>query len=813
MYAEGHLPIQQDRRLKMKTLRERLNHEWLFCDGGSGTILQRKGLKGGELPETWNLTHREDVIDLHMGYLNAGCDIFNTNTFGANRLHFPDNLKDIISAAVENAKEARRRANRPDAFIALDIGPCGKLLEPYGDLPFEEAVDLFGEIVRIGAPLGADLVFIETMNDSYEAKAALLAAKENCDLPVFITTTYDAAGKLLNGATPESLIPMLEGLGADALGLNCSLGPREMIPIVKRIRTVTSLPLIVNPNAGLPKTVNGKTVYLVRPDDFSETMEEICRSGAQIMGGCCGTTPEHIAMLKQRIEPIPFSPAARAEVLYISSGNQAVAVDETTRIIGERINPTGKKRFRQALIEHDIDYIIAQGIEQEDAGADILDVNVGLPEIDEPSLMKTVVQKLQAVTSLPLVLDSSDPVTLEAALRIYNGKPLINSVNGKQESITAIMPLAKKYGGALVALLLDEKGIPQTADERLAIARRILEAADHYGIARHEIIFDGLTMTVSSEPEAARITLETIQRVKEELHARTILGVSNVSFGLPQRSLVNSSFLAMAMRSGLSLAIMNPNDMTMLAAIRASNALLHHDENCMAYIETFQNTDPVISSSPVRTDRPKETEVSTLSGAIIRGLLSRAEEMTRALIQEGVPSMTIIDEHLIPALDEVGKGFEKGTVFLPQLLLSADAAKACFAILKETLAASTQEVKGRIVLATVKGDIHDIGKNIVKVMLENYGYEVIDLGKDVAPDVIVQAVKENDIRLVGLSALMTTTVVAMKETIELLHKETPGVKIMVGGAVLTPEYAEEIGADAYGKDAMASVRYADRVFQ
>ncbi|MBO7703596.1 MAG: homocysteine S-methyltransferase family protein, partial [Solobacterium sp.] len=618
----------------MKTLRERLNREWLFCDGGSGTILQRRGLKGGELPETWNLSHPEEIIDLHKGYLDAGCDIFNTNTFGANRLKYPDNLEEIVTAAVELAKEARVRASRPDAFIALDIGPTGKLLEPYGDLPFEEAVELFAEVIRIGAPLGADLVFIETMNDSYEAKAALLAAKESCDLPVFITTTYDASGKLLNGGTPESLIPMLEGLGADALGLNCSLGPEEMIPIVERIRRVTSLPLIVNPNAGLPKTVDGKTVYLVKPDGFSAAMDRIASLGAQVLGGCCGTTPEHIRMLKEKITQRTFAPADVIPPLYVSSGNLAVSVDNTAKVVGERINPTGKKRFKEALKSKDLDYIISQGLEQEDAGADILDVNVGLPEIDEPSLMKEVIVKLQAVTSLPLQIDSSDPITLEGAMRIYNGKPLINSVNGKQESIEAVMPLVKKYGGALVALCLDENGIPETAEGRIQIAERILEAADRYGIPRRDIILDGLTLTISSDPNAALVTLETIRRAKEELGSHTILGVSNVSFGLPQRKLINSNFLTMAMMNGLSLAIINPNDTVMMSALRSSNALLAKDENCSAYIAAFQDAEVNVTASGSQKKEAVNTETD-LSGCITRGLVSKAEEKTKAMLEGG----------------------------------------------------------------------------------------------------------------------------------------------------------------------------------
>ena len=795
----------------MNTLRERLNHEWLFCDGGSGTILQRKGLKGGELPETWNLTHPEDVIDLHASYLKAGCDIFNTNTFGANRLHFPDQLEEIITAAVNLAKQARVLTGRKDAFIALDIGPSGKLLEPYGDLSFEDAVELFAEIVRIGAPLGVDLIFIETMSDSYEAKAALLAAKENCDLPVFITTTYDATGKLLNGASPESLIPMLEGLGADALGLNCSLGPEEMIPIIRKIREVTFLPLIVNPNAGLPKTVDGKTVYLVKPDSFSQTMKTISEIGVQVLGGCCGTTPDHIRALKTVITQGPFRPASNPVPLYVSSGNKAVCINEKTKAVGERINPTGKKRFRQALEEGDLDYIISQGLEQEDAGADILDVNVGVPGIDEPAMMKTVVQRLQAVTNLPLQLDSSDPDALEAAMRIYNGRPLINSVSGKQESIERVMPLIKKYGGVLIALCLDENGIPETADGRIAVARKILEAADRYGVRRSDIILDGLTLTISSDPEAALVTLETIRRANEELGLHTILGVSNVSFGLPQRPLINSAFLTMAMQNGLSLAIINPNDMTMMSALRSSNALLHHDENCMDYIHAYQNSE-IQMTGKTSGAKPEEAAGGDLSSMIERGLISQTKQETERLLKEQMDSLSIINDYLVPALDRVGKGYENGTIFLPQLLLSADAAKAAFAVLKEQMSSTSQQIKGRLILATVKGDIHDIGKNIVKVMLENYGFEVIDLGKDVPAEEIVNTAKKENIRLIGLSALMTTTVVAMEETIALVRKELPDAKVIVGGAVLTEEYAEKIGADAYGKDAMATVRYAESFF-
>ena len=795
----------------MRKLLERLNHEWLFCDGGSGTILQKKGLPAGAFPESWNLTHPEEIIDLHAGYLRAGCDIFNTNTFGANRFHFPDNLEEVITAAVSLAKEARVRTERTDAYIALDIGPCGRLLEPYGDLPFEEAVDVFAEIVRIGVRCGADLILIETMNDSYEAKAALLAAKENSDLPVFITTTYDTFGRLLNGASPASLLPMLEGLGADALGINCSLGPEEMIPVVKEIRRISSLPLIVNPNAGLPKTVQGRTVYLVQPADFTASMKTIASLGVQVLGGCCGTTPEHIRQMKEAVRQLPFVPTVPNEDTYVTSAVKAVKIGGHTAVIGERINPTGKKRFREAVKAGNYDYVISQGLEQEDAGADILDVNVGIPGISEKDVICTVVSRLQAVTALPLQIDSSDPSALEAAMRLYSGRPLLNSVSGKKESLDAVLPIAKKYGAAVVGLCLDENGIPDTADGRIAIARRILAAAEEYGIPKKDIILDGLTLTVSSDADAALVTLETIRRIKEELHCHTILGVSNVSFGLPRRKLLNAAFLTMAMREGLSCAIINPNDADMMTALITSDALLARDPSCMRYIETFRDTEDSSAKTPVRKAGSSPAS-EDLSGCILHGQIDKAAAVTKQMLESGTKAMELIDTCLIPALDTVGKGFEKGTVFLPQLLLSADAAKAAFAVIKETMKDTAGASKGTLILATVKGDIHDIGKNIVKVLLENYGYTVMDLGRDVPPETIVDTAIEHGIRLVGLSALMTTTVVSMKETIELFRKRKPDTKIVVGGAVLTAEYAKEIGADAYAKDAMETVRYADSIF-
>lgn len=847
-------------------LRTKLGREWIFCDGATGTYLQARGLKGGELPELWNLTHPEVITDLYSGFLRAGCNIINANTFGANILKYPDegDLDKIISAAMDLAQKARAACGREeDAYIALDIGPCGKLLEPMGDLSFDDAVDLFAQIVKIGVKAGADCVLIETMNDTYELKAAVLAAKENSDLPVLATTTYDQNGQLLTGASVEAVVALLEGLKVDALGVNCSLGPHEMKPIVERLVNAASIPVIVNPNAGLPKEVNGQTVYEVTPEDFAATMAELTGigDGIQIAGGCCGTTFDHIRQEIELIRKIPFRPPVPKHRTFVTSFSQAVEIGPHCVIIGERINPTGKKRFKQALRDNDIPYILQEGLNQEDAGADILDVNVGLPEINEPEMMDTVVRRLQGVTGLPLQIDTTDIEALELAMRHYNGKPLVNSVNGKKENIEAVMPIVAKYGGVLVSLALDEGGIPDTADGRMAVARKIYDAADRYGIPRDDIVIDGLCMTISSEANGAVTTLETIRRVRDELHGHTILGVSNISFGLPARELVNSHFLTMAMENGLSCAIINPNNEPMMQAYRASLALLNQDPQCMGFIEAYHDYIPVskrVAAAPAAAaaaDRTASSAGDTASGsavspgsadssnagsasgngtaagsgsassdsksgqpvhgplfaAIQRGMKEKAADATR----EGLKTHTgleLINQELIPALDVVGKGFEKKTVFLPQLLMSAEAAKAAFDVIKGTLAGQPQEIKGKIILATVKGDIHDIGKNIVKVMLENYGYEVIDLGKDVDPEVIADTAVKEDVKLVGLSALMTTTVVNMEATIKLLRQKKPDCKIMVGGAVMTPEYADAIGADFYGNDAMADVRYADALF-
>ena len=857
-----------------KNIMDRIGREWLFFDGGTGSILQEKGLQPGELPETWNLLHPDRILDLHHGYLEAGADIYNTNTFGANRLKFPENLDEIVTAAVKLAKEARTQAGRDeDAYVALDIGPTGKLLAPMGDLSFDDAVDIFGEVVRIGAREGADLVLIETMNDSYEAKAAVLAAKENCDLPVFITCVFDGSGKMLTGGTPESVVAMLEGLGVDALGVNCSLGPAQMIPIVERLVKAAHVPVLVNPNAGLPKSVDGKTVYDVGPEEFAGFMKQIAALGAAAVGGCCGTTPDYIRAEIAAVRPLPLLPPQGREQTVIASFSRTVEIGRAARpvIIGERINPTGKKRFKQALVDHDIDYIVDQGLQQEDAGADVLDVNVGTPEINEVELLDEVVCRLQSVLALPLQIDTSNPEAMERALRHYNGKALINSVNGKQEVMAEVFPLVKKYGGVVVALALDEGGIPDNADDRIRIAEKIYATAAEYGIRREDIVIDGLCMTVSSDPRSALVTLETIRRIRDELGGSSILGVSNISFGLPARELINAYFFEMALQNGLSCAIINPNNHAMMQAYRAFCALTNQDENFQSFISAYagyKSPDKQVSDALTAyktrvlnalgvsagdlqaTGRPLGRSDGNTSGAagtdsgagasagssgsgraagaddgrgpgalagksrlveaIERGMAKPAADATReALLTRN--ALDIINEDLVPALDVVGQGFEKGTVFLPQLLMAAEAAKAAFAVVKESMAGSAQESKGRVILATVKGDIHDIGKNIVKVLLENYGYDVIDLGKDVPPETIVETALRENIRLVGLSALMTTTVVNMEETIRQLHQQKPDCRIVVGGAVMTQDYADKIGADCYGRDAMTTVRYADEL--
>ncbi|MDY3617954.1 homocysteine S-methyltransferase family protein [Agathobaculum sp.] len=782
---------------------KRLGNEWLFCDGGIGTLLQEQGLQAGELPETWNLTHPAQIVALHRAYLESGSDIIATNTFGANALKYPDNLYEIVGQAVMHGKKARELANRPDAYIALDIGPTGRLLQPMGDLEFERAVEIFGEVVRIGAAAGADLVLIETMSDSYEAKAAVLAAKENCDLPICVTVIFDEKGKLLTGGTISSTVALLEGLRVDALGVNCGLGPRQMLPIVRELTEVCSLPIIVNPNAGLPRSENGKTVFDVDADMFAELMGEIADMGVHVLGGCCGTTPTHISKMIETCKEKPFSAVKPKHRTVVSSFSQAVEIGKAPIIIGERINPTGKSKFKQALREGNIEYILSEGLMQEDKGAHILDVNVGLPEIDEAAMMERVITQLQSILPLPLQIDTSDTGAMERGMRIYNGKPMINSVSGKKESMEAVFPLVQKYGGVVVGLALDENGIPGTAEGRVRIAKKIYDTAASYGISRNDIVIDALAMTISSDHASAQVTLETLRRIRNELHGHTILGVSNISFGLPQREIINANFYTLALQCGLSCGIINPNAETMMRSYHTFLALSGQDAQCAGYIAAYGGQQAAASAG---ADQP----ALSLSESVERGLRERAAEAAYNALKTIAP-LELVNSELIPALDRVGKGFEAGTVFLPQLLMSAEAAKAAFDVVKDAMKGQPQEKRGKVILATVKGDIHDIGKNIVKVLLENYGYEVIDLGKDVAPEVIVDAALVHDVRLIGLSALMTTTVVSMEATIRLLHERKPDAIIVVGGAVLTQEYADTIGADYYARDAMATVHCAQQV--
>ena len=802
-------------------IRERLGKELLFLDGGMGTLLQAEGLAPGELPETWNIEHPEKVEAIHRRYYEAGSDVVLANTFGANVCKFHDDrytVEEVIRAGIANAKRAGEQIGK-ETYVAMDMGPTGKLLKPMGDLDFDDAYEAFAEAVRYGEKYGADLIHIETMSDTYEVKAAILAAKENSSLPVFVTMIFDERGKLLTGGDVPSVVAMLEGLRVDALGLNCGLGPKQMLPILNDLRRYTSLPIIVKPNAGLPKQKNGETYYDVEPDEFARIMQEVVKGGACVIGGCCGTTPEHIKKLVEECKDLPLREIEKKHDTIVSSYGQAVILDDMPRIIGERINPTGKKKFKEALKNEDMDYILKEAITQQDKGAHILDVNVGLPDIDEVAMMEKVVKELQSVTSLPLQIDTVDGKAMERAMRIYNGKPMINSVNGKQVSMDEVFPLIRKYGGVVVGLTIDEEGIPKDAEGRVRVAGKIINEAAKYGIDKKDIVIDVLTMTISSEKDGAKVTLKALKRVREEFGVRTVLGVSNISFGLPRRPIVNSYFYAMAMQNGLTAGIINPSSEDMMKAYRSYNALMGFDENCTNYISTYAGTTETVTvqasqAAAAAGNAPKAAGVEmTLKYAIERGLKEEAHHITRDLIGTREP-LDIIQEELIPALNVVGEGFEKGTVFLPQLLMSADAAKIAFAVIKDVLASSGQEEekKEKIILATVKGDIHDIGKNIVKVLLENYGFDVIDLGKDVPPEAIVEKAVEENVTLVGLSALMTTTVVSMEETIKLLREKKPDCKVMVGGAVLNQDYADMIGADFYGKDAMQSVHYAQKFF-
>jgi len=790
-------------------IKEYLKENILYLDGGMGTLLQARGLSLGELPEMWNLTHPEEITAIHRAYFDAGSNVVNTNTFGANCLKFDTGtLERIISAAIFNAKSARDGSTGTQSkWIALDIGPTGRMLKPYGDLDFEDAVRIFAETVKLGVKYGAELIFIETMNDSYETKAAVLAAKENSDLPIFVSNAYGEDGKLMTGASPAAMVAMLEGLRVDALGVNCSLGPKALAPVVQAYLKNASAPVILKPNAGLPREAQGKTVFDVAPDEFAGDVAALIQQGVRIAGGCCGTTPEYISTLvdaTKQLSPLPISPKP---VTCVSSYTHAVALGQEPILIGERINPTGKKRFKEALRAGDMDYILREGIAQQEKGVHILDVNVGLPEIDEKHMLTEAVCQLQAILDLPLQIDTADPTAMEAALRRYNGKALINSVNGKQESMDSIFPLAKKYGGVVVALTLDERGIPETAQGRLEIANKILTEAAKYGIDKKNILFDPLALTISADPNAGKETLKAVKEIREQLGCHTSLGVSNVSFGLPQRDVLNSSYFTMALWQGLSCAIMNPYSQEMMKAYYAFCALSGLDTGCCRYMEFADSLKQI--TAPISQASPEDPEAA-LENAIEKGLKEQAGTLTKQLLTSRDP-LSIVQEQVIPALNRVGIGFENKTVYLPQLLMSAEAAKAAFEEIKAAIPRGDAGNKCSFVIATVKGDIHDIGKNIVKLLLENYGFAVTDLGKDVAPETVVEAVCRLHAPLAGLSALMTTTVPSMAETIRQLRKAAPWCRIVVGGAVLTQEYADAIGADKYAKDAMETVRYAEVV--
>lgn len=760
-----------------------------YFDGGMGTMLN---LKAGELPELLNINDPERVYAIHKAYADAGCNIISANTFGANRFKY-DNVDEIVKSAVKNAKRTGKK-------VALDIGPTGKLLKPMGDLDFEECVDIFADVVKAGRD-EADLVLLETFGDLYEIKAAMLAVKENCDLPLVVSMIFDEKARLLTGADVRTACAVVEGLGADAIGFNCGLGPKQMIPLVEELEKHASIPILVMPNAGLPESVNGETIFNVDPDEFASYMTQIAKMGVSYLGGCCGTTPAHLKAMIEATKDIEDKVPEFKNETIVASYSKSVDLSEGA-VIGERINPTGKKLMKEALRNKDMDYVLRQGITQSEAGAHILDVNMGLPEIDEKEMLCSGVYELQSVLPVPLQLDSGDAEAMEAALRLYNGKAMINSVNGKEKSMKEVFPLAKKYGGVVVCLCLDEDGIPSTAQGRIAIAKKIIKRAAEYGIDKKNLAVDALVMTISTDTNNAIETLNAVDYIRNTLGVNTVLGVSNISFGLPNREAVNTAFYTLAMSRGLSAGIINPNSRPMMNAFYSYKALAGKDESCQEYIK-----------SAVDTEIVQKTENLDLKTAIIKGMKEESARCAKELL-ENTESLVIINDYIIPALDIVGDGFEKNTIFLPQLLMSADSAKAAFDEIKAHFVMSgAEQVKGeKIIIATVEGDIHDIGKNIVKVLLQNYGFDVMDLGKDVKCEKVLEEAQKNNVKLVGLSALMTTTVPNMEKTIKLLHDSTDA-KVFVGGAVLTRDYAKMINADFYAKDAMESVRIAQEFFE
>jgi 5-methyltetrahydrofolate--homocysteine methyltransferase len=786
---------------------ERLEKERLFFDGAIGTMLQDE-LAPGESPVLLNIEKPESVLNVHKEYVKAGCNILKTNTFGANRLALSGSgfsVDQAVSAAVTLAKKA---ADGKDVFTALDIGPTGRMLAPFGDLGFEEAADVFAEMVKAGVQAGADIVLLETMTDTYEIKAAMLAVKENCDLPLLVTFTTDNSGRLLNGADIQTAVCLIESLGACAMGFNCGFGPAQFRALLPELARHTSIPIIVNPNAGIPQRINGKILYELQPEEFASRMAEIARN-ARLVGGCCGTTPEHIAAAVRACKDIALPDVTQKHETVVCSYGETTVFGEKIVIIGERLNPTGKPRMKKALIDSDMNFLYREGLQQIEHGANILDVNVGLPDIDEEAFLAKLVCGLQSVTKAPLQIDTANAKAAERALRIYNGKPLLNSVSGKKESLETILPLVKKYGAAVVALCLDDDGIPETVEGRIRIAEKIIAAAVAQGIPKKDIIIDALTLTISTGAQNASVTLDTVEYLRHKMGMHTVLGVSNVSFGLPGKENINAAFFSLAMKAGLSAGIVNPMNKAIMDAVYVYQAISGADANCANYITRFSNQDQAAANSA--TAKNAEREVS-LHDAIVRGLREQSAK-TASLMSDNTPPMEIVNGHIIPALDKTGKDFESQKIFLPQLLMSAEAAKAAFEAVaaKMTKHGAVQKQHGKILLATVKGDVHDIGKNIVKILLENYNFEVIDLGKNVDPALILETVLNEKITLVGLSALMTTTVVYMEETIKLLKEKAPNCRIMAGGAVLTEDFAHKIGADYYSKDAISSVRYAQEV--
>lgn len=787
-------------------IRDRINNEIILFDGAMGTMLQKKGLKLGENPEKLNFTHKDTIVEIHKSYIEAGANVITTNTFGANELKLKEigySVEEIIAQAVSLAKEATKNSN---SYIALDIGPIGELLEPMGTLSFDKAYEIFKRQVVAGYNAGVDLILIETMTDLYEAKAAILAVKETCDLPVFCTMSFESDGRTFTGCLPGSMAITLEGLGVDALGVNCSLGPNEILEVINEIREYTNLPLMVQPNAGLPTITFGEAIYDISIDDFKRGIDNLLNSGVSIVGGCCGTNPEYISSIKNLIANRKINDRDKVNISAICTPCNLVDISRV-QVIGERINPTGKKLFKEALKNGDIDYILKQGIEQVEAGAKILDVNVGLPEIDEVKWIEKVVRSLQSILDTPLQIDSTNPEAVEAGLRYYNGKCIVNSVNGDDDVLNKVLPLVKKYGASVVALTLDNKGIPALAEERVKIAEKILNKALSYGIKKEDILIDTLVMPVSSDGESAKETLKALKLVKDKLGLKTVLGVSNISFGLPNREIINKTFLSLALEEGLNLPIMNPNSEAMMEVINSFNLLYGYDKKGEKFISIYG------SKNNNTNTKVENKEVSDLKSLIIKGLKTESRRVTKELLKDN-KGIEIVNEYIIPALNIVGEKFEKGEIFLPQLISCAETVQSSFDIIKENIKVNGAKdiTKGKVLLATVKGDIHDIGKNIVKVMLESYGFEVVDLGKDVSKEEVINTAKEKDISLVGLSALMTTTVKSMEDTISLIREENINTEVMVGGAVLTEDYSKVIGADYYAKDAMESVRIAKNHF-